>query len=137
MNENSGSTTDNGAPETNAAPETTPEAPQTNDAQAPEANGPVPYERFKTVNEQRKAAESTLKALVEEMTLDLPENLRALVPNLPPAEKAAWIRQAKAAGLFMPKAPPAPELDTKRPNGQAARDLSTMNPTQMLGAGYK
>jgi hypothetical protein len=103
-----------------------------------EKKGAVPYSRFKEVVDQRQAAEETLKTVVDELVADLPEEFRPLVPNLPPAAKAAWIRQARGAGLFTkPSAPAAPELDTKRPGGKPPADLSKMNPTQLLSVGYK
>lgn len=98
----------------------------------------VPYARFKEVVEQRKATEEALKGVVDELVGDLPEEFRSLVPDLPPAVKVAWIRQAREAGLFKKhSAPAAPELDTKRPGGKPPADLNQLNATQLLSAGYK
>ena len=69
---------------------------------------------------------------------DLPEEFRPLVPDLPPAVKVAWIRQAREAGLFIKtSAPAAPELDTRRPGGKPPADLNKLNAHQLLSAGYK
>ena len=103
-----------------------------------EKKGSVPYSRFKEVVDQRQAAEETLKTVVDELVNGLPEEFRPLVPNLPPAAKVTWIRQAKDAGLFnKPSSPATPELDTKRPGGKPPMDLSKLNATQLLSAGYK
>lgn len=121
---------DNGESEKTDAPATEQTVPED------EKKGNVPYARFAEVLGQRKAAEETLKTVVEELVNDLPAEFRPLVPDLPPAVKLAWIRQARDAGLFI-KAPAAPELDTKRPGGKPPADLSKLNATQLLSAGYK
>jgi len=119
---------ENGEPESKApAPDQTAED---------EKKGNVPYSRFKEVLDKGKAAEETLKTVVEELVNGLPEEFRPLVPNLTPAAKVAWIRQARDAGLFNKSAQAAPELDTKRPGGKAPADLSKLNATQLLSAGY-
>jgi hypothetical protein len=99
----------------------------------------VPYARFKEVVEKRKAAEEALSAVAAELENDVPEEYRPLIPEgLPPAAKIAWIRLAKDAGIFdKNSAPAAPSLDTKRPGGKPPADLSQLNPTQLLSAGYK
>lgn len=131
--ENNAPASENGAPEkTTPSPETETSTPEGKD------QGSVPYSRFKEVVEQRKATEETLKGVVDELVNGLPEEFRGLVPNLPPAERVAWMRQAREAGLFKKaEAPAAPELDTKRPGGKPAADLNSMNASQLLSAGYK
>ena len=92
----------------------------------------VPYARFKEVVEARKAAEAALEAVVTELTMDVPETYRVLIPaSLPAAERAAWIRNARAKGLFTPPAP-ANSPDSKRPTGKQQTDISTMNASQKL-----
>lgn len=92
------------------------------DAPAPqeqEAPRSVPYARFQEVNQGKKAAEAALAEVVESMVQDLPENFRALVPNIAPAEKVKWIAQAKAAGVFTAAAPmssPDPARPIHRPD---------------------
>lgn len=96
----------------------------------------IPYERFQQVNTAKKAAEDALTAIVDGMVNELPEGMRELVPNLPPAEKAAWIRTAKEKGLFAVPAPSS-SPDPKRPvNKPSEQDLSAMTPLQMMRLGY-
>ena len=96
--------------------------------------GNVPYSRFAEVVEQRKGLETMLNSLIEDM---VPEDMRDLVPNLPPAEKAAWIRNAKERGLFTrPEAVPASSPDAKRPGGKQQIDLSSLSPMQKLQHGF-
>ena len=117
-----GNATVDGAEQT--AKETTPQA-QT-----------VPYARFQEVLGQKKAAEAALEAVVAELAQDVPEDMRDLIPaGLPAADRAAWIRAAKAKGLFTPPAP-ANSPDAKRPTGKPQLDLADMTPLQKLQAGY-
>ena len=53
------------------------------------------------------AAEEALAAIVDDLCNDVPENMRGLIPNLPPVEKVKWLREARAKGLFRPQAPTA------------------------------
>lgn len=102
-----------------------------------QVKGNVPYARFQEVVEQRKGLESTLNSLIDGMICELPEEMRDLVPNLPPAEKAAWIRAAKERGLFgKSEAAPASSPGSKRPGGKPITDLSGLNPIQMMSMGY-
>ena len=97
----------------------------------------VPYARFQEVVEQRKGLETTLNNLIDGMVQELPEDMRDLVPNLPPAEKAAWIRSAKERGLFVkPATVPANSPDAKRPGGKQPIDLTGLSPMQKMQAGY-
>jgi len=115
-----------------------PKEPKNTETTTTEDKGTVPYARFAEVITQKQTAEENLKSLVDELVNDLPEEFRPLVPALPPAAKAAWIRTARAAGLFSKsQGQPAPELDTKRPAGKTPADLSQLNPSQLLSMGYK
>ena len=76
-------------------------------------NDGIPRSRLNAEIEKRKASDSTLAEVAELLAEDIPEDMRELVPDLPPADKIKWIRQAAAKGLFNPKQPP---FDTKRPN---------------------
>lgn len=105
--------------------------------QADPKPGNVPYARFQEVVEQRKGLESTLSAIIDGMISELPEDMHGLVPNLPPTEKAAWIRKAKEHGLFSKaEAVPDSSPDAKRPGGKQTQDFSNMTPLQMMQAGY-
>ena len=107
----------------------------------PEIPGSVPYARFQEVVEQRKGLESTLNGLIDGMVAELPEDMRDLVPNLPPAEKAAWIRAARERGLFTPgilknQDTPTNSPDAKRPGAKQPIDYSGLSPLQKMQAGY-
>lgn len=113
---------------------------ETQQAQPPKQEpGNVPYARFQEVVEQRKGLESTLTAIIDGMVAELPEDMRDIVPNLPAAEKAAWIKSARERGLFGEtgkKHAPDSSPDAKRPGGKQAQDLTGCSPMQKLQAGY-
>ena len=128
MTVDTGTATDNGALEK--------EVPPTQDQQPEYKKEPssVPYSRFQEVNEQRRGLEAALSNLIEDM---VPEDMRDLVPNLSPVEKAVWIRAAKERGLFdKPYTAPASSPDAKRPGGKTNIDLSGLSPMQKLQHGF-
>ncbi len=95
----------------------------------------VPYTRFQEVNSAKKAAETELQAVADELKSEVPEEFQGLIPDLPPGQLIKWLRQAQAKGIFNP--PKADALDTKRPGDKKAPDLNAMTPLQMREAGYK
>jgi len=96
----------------------------------------VPYARFHQVNEQKKAAEETLKGLADEALEEIPEDLRDIVPNLPPADKIKWIRAAMKKGLFG-KAVQTNGPDSERPGGKPPQNHENMHPYAVIAQGYK
>jgi len=122
--QDTGNATDNGAQDGKAK-----ETPQ---AQT------VPYSRFQEVVEQRKAAEAALEAVVAELAQDVQEDMRDLIPaGLSAVDRAAWIRTAKAKGLFTkPSASEPDSPGSKRPGAKPPQDLSGLNPVQMMSMGY-
>ena len=96
----------------------------------------VPYARFQEVNNQKKQAEQALNDVVTTLISELPENLRQLVPSLPPAQQITWINQAKTAGLFTTQAPSA-SPDPQRPIAKPEVDLNNSSPFAMMQNGYK
>lgn len=96
----------------------------------------VPYSRFQAVNDAKKQAEETLAGLVAELVEDIPEQFRALVPNIAPADQIKWIRSANKSGLFSAK-PDKSGPDSKRPGGKPTTDTSGMSPLQMIEMGLK
>lgn len=94
----------------------------------------VPYHRFQEVNAKRKAAEEALAGIVNELCEMVPENLRGLVPDLPPTEKVRWLREAQGKGLFTPA--PTESPDSKRPTGKVSENFDSMNPIAMMARGY-
>lgn len=99
--------------------------------------GSVPFARFQEVVQARKGLEATLNSLIDEM---VPEEMRDLVPPLPAAEKAAWIKAAKERGLFdkggESVSPQASSPDAKRPGGKQQIDLEGMTSTEKLQFGF-
>lgn len=95
----------------------------------------VPYSRFQEVNAKRKAAEETLAGIVNDLCEAVPENMRGLIPDLPPTEKVKWLREAQTKGLFSPPAP-AESPDSKRPAGKVPEKLENMNSIAMMAHGY-
>ncbi len=120
---------DNPNPDTNANNGTTGNAPD-------KGEKTVPYARFQAVNDAKKQAEETLAGIVSELVEDIPEDMRDIVPDLPPAQKITWIRNANKKGLFSTKAP-ASGPDSKRPAGKAPVDTSGMSPTDLITLGLK
>ena len=82
------------------------------------------------------AAKEALAAIVDDLCNDVPENMRGLIPNLPPVEKVKWLREARAKGLFRPQAPTS-SPDSKRPVAKPAEDLNNLSPVAMMARGYK
>ena len=124
--ESNGTATDNGAQTTDTTPQGTTQEKM------------IPYARFKEVVDARQGLETTLNSLVDGMVEELPEPLRALVPaSLPPQERAAWIRSAKAKlkDIFMPPAP-SNSPDPQRPKGKSQIDISDMSSLAKIQAGY-
>lgn len=97
----------------------------------------VPYGRFQEVIAQRKKAEDAIAEIAGLISDDfVPENLRALIPDLPPADKIKWIFEARKQGIFnsgnMTSGP-----DAKRPISKPSVDLSNLSPVAMIAQGFK
>lgn len=95
----------------------------------------IPKARLDQEIEKRKASDTALKEVADGFVESVPEEMRDIIPDLPPGAKIKWIQAAQKRGLFDPK--PADGLDTKRPGGKPPADLSTMNPRAMMARGYK
>ncbi len=67
---------------------------------------------------------------------DVPEHLKPLIPvGLSPAAQAAWVQQARKAGLF--EKPTVPTTDTTKPTvTPKTPDLSSLPPLARMAAGY-
>ena len=107
----------------------------TNGADPTKTEKTVPYARFQAVNDAKKAAEEVLAGLVSELTDDIPEQYRSLVPNVAPAEQVKWIRNATKTGLFAARQEQSGP-DSKRPGGKPGPDFSTMSATTKMANGY-
>ncbi|GAB6035730.1 hypothetical protein JCM15519_02890 [Fundidesulfovibrio butyratiphilus] len=114
-----------------------PKSGQGTDGNGPDNTGikTVPYERFQRVNEAKKQAEDVLTGLVEELVSDVPEDMRDIIPDLPPAQKIGWLRAAGKKGLFNAKSEPNGP-DSKRPGGKPPTDFTNMSATQKMAHGY-
>lgn len=96
----------------------------------------IPKARFDEVNGKRKVAEQALSdiaaSVIESM---VPESLRALVPNLPPADKIRWVNDAAKAGIFAPQQTSGP--DAKRPGDRPPENFEGLSPQTIMSRGYK
>ena len=97
----------------------------------------IPKSRFDQVNQQKKDAIDALKSVADELAEDVPDDMRDLIPQLPPQAQIAWIRAAIKKGIFNTQLLNDDGLDSKRPAGKVPADLSQMNPEQMIAQGYK
>lgn len=109
--QNSGNATDNGAQDN--------EQGQQDQNQPDNGGNMIPKHRFDEVNQKRKDAEESLQSVVSDMTEDIPEEFRSLVPKLTPTEQIKWIREAQKNGLFT-KTPAASGPDSKRPGSKGS-----------------
>ncbi len=108
----------------------------TNGADPTKTGKTVPYARFQAVNDAKKAAEEVLAGIVNELTEDVPEAMRDIIPDLAPAEKIKWLRNATKKGLFSAKPDPSGP-DAKRPGGKSPVDTAGMSPTDLITLGLK
>ena len=87
-------------------------ADQPEKAKIPET---IPYARFSQEVARRKAAETALSEVADQLASDIPEDHRGLIPDLAPAAKIKWLQDAKASGFFGKAAKPeVPETDTAK-----------------------
>jgi len=95
----------------------------------------IPKSRFDQVLEQRKRATDALRTVADEMVEDVPEQYQSIIPDLEPAAKITWIRNAIKTGLFNKTV--VNGLDSKRPSGKPVVDLSNVSIDEKFKAGYK
>ncbi len=91
----------------------------------------IPISRLNKEIDKRKLAETELATIAESLKADVPENMRDLVPDLPPGKLITWLRSASR--LFDPKEP----IDTKKPGGKEPVDFSNLSPQKIMSMGYK
>ncbi|MFZ2634415.1 MAG: hypothetical protein WAX48_22765, partial [Desulfosalsimonadaceae bacterium] len=80
----------------------------------------IPLSRLNQEIEKRKLSESQLKEFADSFVESVPEEMRDLIPDLPPGQKIKWIQNATQKGLFNQQAPDG--IDTKRPAGKTPAD---------------
>ena len=95
----------------------------------------IPKSRLDAEIEKRKAGETALKEVAEQFVESIPEDMRELIPDLPPAAKIKWIQQANAKGLFDAKT--KEPIDAKRPNDKKPTNFEGMSPQAIMATGYK
>ena len=95
----------------------------------------IPKSRLDAEIEKRKAGETALMEVAEQFVESIPEEMRELIPDLPPAAKIKWIQQANTKGLFDAKT--KEPIDAKRPNDKKPADFSGMSPQAIMSTGYK
>lgn len=96
----------------------------------------IPKSRFDALNEKKKAAESALEEIAEGLIETVPEEMREIIPDLPPAAKVKWIQAAQRKGLFEIK-PETNGPDSKKPGDQKPTDFENMSPQAIMATGYK
>lgn len=95
----------------------------------------IPKSRFDEINQKKKAAEDELKAVADELTKDVPDDYKDLIPDLPPGELIKWLRKSTSMGIFTKPASNGPDSD--RPGGKPPQDLTNTAPHDLRKSGYK
>ena len=96
----------------------------------------IPKSRFDQVNQQKKAAEQELEQVANMLVEDIPADYKDIIPDLPPADKIKWIKNATKKGIFSNK--PAESPDNVTPGtGKTQVDTSNMNSFDLLSQGFK
>ena len=96
----------------------------------------IPKSRFDELNEKRKTAVQALEDIATGFIETIPDDMREMVPDLPPAEKIRWIQTAQKKGLFT-KSQDANGLDSKKPGDKPPIDFSNLSPQAIMAQGYK
>jgi len=95
----------------------------------------IPKARLDQEIEKRKAGDAALKEVADNFVESIPEDMRGLLPDLPPAKLIKWIQQANQKGLFDSKS--REPIDTKKPGDKAPKDFENMSPQAIMSQGYK
>jgi len=95
----------------------------------------IPLARLNQEIEKRKQSDAALKEVADGLIEDIPEEKRTIIPDLTPAKKIKWLREAFKLGLFADSK--SKEIDTKRPGDQKPKDLEGLSPQQKIAQGYK
>jgi hypothetical protein len=94
----------------------------------------IPRHRLNEEIEKRKASEKTLKEVADNLVEDIPEDKRNIVPDLPPAAKIAWLKDAFKMGFFEDKK--TESIDSKRPGDLKPTNFDNMSPQAIMATGY-
>ena len=96
--------------------------------------GTIPLSRLNQEIEKRKASDSALTELADELKKDVPEEKAHLIPDLPPLKLVKWLRNAMAEGLFETKS--ADGIDSKRASDKKPTNFDNMSPQAIMATGY-
>ena len=94
----------------------------------------IPRSRLNQEIEKRKQSEATLKEVADNLVEDVPEDKRGIIPDLEPAKKIAWLKDAFKMGFFEDKK--AESIDTKRPGDKKPTNFDNMSPQAIMATGY-
>ena len=96
----------------------------------------VPISRLNEEIEKRKALETELGTVAEKLVEDVPEEFKALIPDLPAGKKITWIKDATAKGLFTSKEVDNDSLDKKIASDKKVTDGESLSPVDRIATGY-
>jgi len=95
----------------------------------------IPRSRLNQEIEKRKQSETTLNEIAESLIEEVPEDKRSIIPDLPPAQKIKWLRDALKLGFFDEKE--VDSIDSRRPGGKPPKDFKDMSPQAIMATGCK
>ena len=95
----------------------------------------IPISRLNQEIEKRKASEKTLQEVAESLIEDVPQEKRSIIPDLPGAQKIAWLKTAFKMDFFSEKT--ATSIDAKRPGDKSPTDFKNLSPQAIMATGYK
>jgi len=94
----------------------------------------IPRHRLNEEIKKRKASEKTLKEVADNLVEDVPEEKRGIIPDLEPAKKIAWLKDAFKMGFFEDKT--TESVDTRRPGDKKPTNFDNMSPQAIMATGY-
>jgi hypothetical protein len=94
----------------------------------------IPRSRLNQEIEKRKLSEQTLKEFADTLIEDIPEEKRSIIPDLAPAQKIRWLREALKLGFFDEKQ--TTTIDSKRPSDKKPQNFENMSPQAIMATGY-
>ena len=94
----------------------------------------VPRHRLNEEIEKRKASEKTLKEVADNLVEDVPEEKRGIIPDLEPAKKIAWLKDAFKMGFFENQK--IESIDSKRPGDKKPTNFDGLSPQAIMATGY-
>ena len=97
----------------------------------------VPISRLNEEIEKRKGLETELKGVADRLIEDIPEDFKALVPDLPSGKLIPWLKDATAKGLFTSKDVNNDSVDTKIASDKKVLDSKDLSPIDRIATGYK